>query len=212
MRTTNYRKFISNLITFIVGLILFSTLSYACGAVLANEHIRTHITDGSEAKPEIKIVEITEPQISWYYEPVYYDASYYVIPQNDVKIPVSIACSEDELELLIRVIYLEAGAESDICIRCCTDVAFNQLQSGLFGNTLMEVLYRPGNYDETVWNAWTKEPSDRVREIVMDVYTNGISLPARIVYYRNTYFHTFRYSIPEFTTDNVYFSSSSWLQ
>lgn len=204
----DYRKEQRRARLFTIGIIALAiaTLTTAiAGAVIdnANAHI---VEDKAVRESESKVVETV-------YVPVYVYYDYYTeIPQNDVKIPVTIPCTEDELELLIRVIYLEAGAESDLCIRCCADVAFNQLQSGLFGSTLTEVLYRPNNYDETVWNAWTIEPSDRVREIVMDVYNNGISLPARIVYYRNTYFHTFMYSVPEFTTDNVYFSSSTWIQ
>lgn len=207
------RRIISNTLTFIIGLLLFSIISLMACAVLAygtnaTEIKPPHYTEGATSKIETLSTETWETE----YYSYWYDPSYYVVPQNDVKIPVSVACSEDELEILVRVIYLEAGAESDLCIRCVTDVAFNQLQSGLFGDTLTAVLYRPGNYDETVYRIWTIEPSERVREIVMDVYQNGISLPASIVYYRNCYFHTFRYSIPEFSIDNVYFSSSWWLQ
>lgn len=137
---------------------------------------------------------------------------YSYVPISDQKTQVTIHCEDWELEQLVRVIYLEAGAESDICIRCCTDVAFNQLQSGLFGDTLYEVLYYPRNYDETVWRIWDIEPSERVREIVMDVYENGISIPQRIMYYRNQYYHDIWWSIPEFTVDNVFFSSSRWYQ
>lgn len=140
---------------------------------------------------------------------------WYLPDYEDVAVerhPVLVECEEWELEELIRTMYLEAGAESDLCIRCVTDVAFNQLNSGLFGNTLHDVLFRPGNYDETVWRIWDIEPSERVREIVMDVYYNGITLPKRIMFYRNWYFHDPSWSIPEFTTDNVYFSSSRWVQ
>ena len=203
----DYRKEQKKARIFTIGLIalIIATLTTAiAGAVIDNAN--AHIVEDGGVREPVETIETV-------YVPVYVYYDYYMnVPQNEVKIPVSVACSEDELELLIRVIYLEAGAESDLCIRCCADVAFNQLQSGLFGNTLTEVLYRPNNYDETVWNAWATEPSDRVREIVMDVYNNGISLPARIVYYRNYYFHTFQYSVPEFTTDNVYFSSSTWIQ
>lgn len=47
--------------------------------------------------------------------------------------------------------------------------------------------------------------------IAIDVLTNGIGLPSRIMFFRNQYFHDPSWSIPEFTTDNVYFSSSKWV-
>lgn len=144
-------------------------------------------------------------------EPVYY---YWEVPTYwDViedKHPVLVECEDWELETLIRTMFLEAGAESDECIRAVTDVAFNQLNSGKFGATLSEVLYHPGNYTETVYRAWSVNPEDtaRVREIVLDVYRNGISLPAQILYYRNQYFHDSWWCKPEFMIDNVYFSSA----
>lgn len=122
------------------------------------------------------------------------------------------ALTDEEIEELTRVVYLEAGAESDFCIRCVTDVAFNQLASGLFGATMSEVLRWPGNYDETFPYIWTKEPTDRVREIVRDVIENGVTLPARIIFYRNAFYHPTWWAVPEFTTDNVFFSSSRWYQ
>ena len=145
-------------------------------------------------------------------EPIIEVPWYYYTHTIETQLRASDELTEDELEELIRVVYLEAGAESDYCIRCVTDVAFNQLHSGLFGSTMTEVLHRPGNYDETIYRIWTIEPTQRVRDIVMDVYLNGVSLPARIMFYRNNYYHDLSWAIPEFNTDNVFFSSSRWCQ
>lgn len=141
----------------------------------------------------------------WYYYPGYWD-------MVEGRHPVLVECEDWELEELVRTMYLEAGAESEECIRAVTDCTFNQLNSGYFGSTLYEVLSRPGNFDETYPYIWTIEPSERVREIVMDIYTNGIGLPARVMFFRNQYFHDIYWSIPEFVTDNVFFSSSRWIQ
>ena len=148
---------------------------------------------------------------SWWSIPSYYDMTV-------EKHPVEVECEAWELETLIRTMYLEAGAEegyfkcSDEALRAVTEATFNQLNSGLFGNTLGEVLYRPGNFDETVPYAWTVEPSQRARDIVMDVYENGISLPARVIVFRNQYFHGSWWTYPEFMIDNIYFSSSIYYQ
>ena len=122
--------------------------------------------------------------------------------------------TEDELEELTRLVYLEAGADwiSDWCVRCVTEVAFNQLASCMFGENMHDVLYRPGNYDETIYRIWDTEPTARVRRIVEEVYEQGMILPAKIIFYRNSFYHHFQGAVSEFHTDNVYFSSSIWYQ
>ena len=152
-----------------------------------------------------EIPQYVETEAYYWNLPTYYD----VIGERH---PVLVECEDWELELMIRTMFLEAGAESDECIRAVTDATFNQLNSGMFGDTLGAVLYRPSNFTETVYRAYDQEPTERVRNIVLDVYYNGISLPARIVYFRNQYFHdTWWGSSPEFTIDNVYFSSSIYI-
>ena len=136
----------------------------------------------------------------------------YTYIDTNRRIDAPTGLTDDEIEELTRVIYLEAGAESDLLIRYCTDVAFNQLRSGLFGNSMHEVLHWPSNYTETVPYIWTKEPTQRVRDIVMDVYLNGTTLPERIIFYRNEHFHTFEAAVSEFSLGNVFFSSSRYYQ
>lgn len=125
--------------------------------------------------------------------------------------PVLVECSEEELEELARLAFLEAGSDwiSDDCIRAVVEVVFNQLNYGQWGNTLHEVIYSPGNY-EPAYNIPYTEPTERCREIVKDVYENGISLPSRVMFFRAYYYHQWVGAVPEFEIDGVYFSSSYW--
>ena len=176
-------------------------------ATMAAAHFLLSLTASGETPPQ--------PQQNWYEaeaQYVWYFPDYWGIAEAE-RHPVLVECEEWEIEELVRTMYLEAGAESDECIRAVTDCTLNQLNSGFFGSTLHEVLARPGNFDETFPYIWEKgEPSERVREIVMDVLVNGIGLPSRIMFFRNRYFHDMTWAIPEFATDNVYFSSSRWVQ
>ena len=193
----------------------------ACQYVLNPQFSTQWRMDNPQIVKEAEVT-IEEPQSSAESEWVSVDYSTWYIPSYyDMTIekhPVLVECEAWELETLIRTMYLEAGAEegyfkcSDEALRAVTEATFNQLNSGLFGNTLGEVLYRQGNFDETVPYAWTVEPSQRARDIVMDVYENGISLPSRIIVFRNQYFHGSWWTYPEFMIDNIYFSSSIYYQ
>lgn len=188
--------------------------------ILATQFILTpHVTTiGRLQEPQIdkleKVVEATtiEPQTAndseWYYyapEPLY--------PVYEDERAVSAHCEEWELEELARLAYLEAGADwmSDDCIRAVVEVVFNQLQYGAWGSTLHDVIFSAGNY-EPAWNIPYTEPSARCREIVHQVYHEGIRIPARVMFFRAWYYHQWEGAIPEFEIDGVYFSSSWWCQ
>lgn len=127
--------------------------------------------------------------------------------------PVLVECTDEELEELARLAFLEAGSDwiSDDCIRAVVEVVFNQLNYGQWGNSLHEVIYSAGNY-EPAYNIPYTEPTERCREIVRDVYENGISLPSRVMFFRAYYYHQWVGAVPEFEIDGVYFSSSYWCE
>lgn len=129
------------------------------------------------------------------------------------KHPVLVECTDDELEELARLAFLEAGSDwiSDDCIRAVVEVVFNQLNYGQWGRTLHEVIYSPGNYEPAYAIPYT-ESTERCREIVKDVYENGISLPSRVMFFRAWHYHQWLGAVPEFEIDGVYFSSSYWCE
>ena len=129
------------------------------------------------------------------------------------KHPVLVECTEDELEELARLAFLEAGSDwiSDDCIRAVVEVVFNQLNYGQWGSTLHEVIYSPGNYEPAYAIPYT-ESTERCMEIVRDVYENGISLPSRVMFFRAWHYHEWTGAVPEFEIDGVYFSSSWWCE
>lgn len=130
------------------------------------------------------------------------------------------SATEDELEQLVTLCYLEAGGESDDIIRCIAEVVFNRLASGIWGETLAEVIYAAGEFDPapsiavftTEGNPIVEDKLDEIRDIVWDVYYNGVSIPERVMFFRTDYYHAWEGAVDEFAVGNVYFSSSRWCE
>lgn len=126
----------------------------------------------------------------------------------------------DELEQLVVLCYLEAGGESDECVRAVAEVVFNRLSYGAWGDTLTEVIYAPGEFEPAAYiaefsscgNLIIEDRLDEIRDIVWDVYNSGVSIPERVMFFRADYYHVFSGAVDEFAVGNVYFSSSRWCE
>ena len=195
--------------------------------------LREPQTDRLERVAEATTIEPqTANDSEWYYyapEPLY--------PVYEDERAVSVHCEEWELEELARLTYLEAGAQNYECQRAVCEVVFNQLQYGSWGATLHDVIFSSGNY-EPAWRIPCPEPNAyiwyqyydengvlqnaylyydeaiiaSIRQMVHDVYHNGIRIPQRVMFFRAWYYHQWEGAIPEFEIDGVYFSSSWWCQ
>lgn len=119
--------------------------------------------------------------------------------------------TESELEAVAILVYLEAGGESEACQRAVAEVIFNRLASGLWGDTLTDVIYAKNEFEPAEYIC-ESETTDVIREIVQDVYWNGSTLPERIMFFRADHYHMWDGAINEFVIDNTYFSSSRWCE
>jgi len=190
--------------TWIVGTLIcvVTMLAVTVSAIFIIDAIKAdHITEGT-AQPASEGVGRTEAQEAP--SPIVY-----WITEETPHRRVSVACSDDELEELAILAYLEAGAQSEQCIRYVVDVVFNQLEYGAWGSTLHDVIWSQGNFEPAYLIPYA-ETTDAIRAIVRDVYENGISLPSRIMFFRANHYHGWDGAVPEFAIENVYFSSSIW--
>lgn len=194
-----------------VGIAAVATISALAAHEPTEAHVAEHGVGRAESAPETAWAQITSEVVYSPYSPVEYKA-----PEYGDRRAVTVACTDDELEELARLAYLEAGADwiSDDCIRAVVEVVFNQLAYGAWGDTLHEVInfvHPDGtrNYEPAAKIPYT-EPSARCREIVRDVYENGCRLPARVMFFRACYYHAWDGAVAEFEIDGVYFSSSRW--
>lgn len=116
-----------------------------------------------------------------------------------------------ELEEVARLVWLEARGEPTNCQRNVCEVIFNRLASGIWGDTLTDVIYYDYAFEpaEFIDEA---ETTDEIREMVYDVFWNGSELPERIMFFRADYYHQWDGAVDEFSVGRTYFSSSEWCQ
>lgn len=92
--------------------------------------------------------------------------------------------SEEDLDLLARLIYQEAGAEY------CTDqmqlftgsVVLNRVESEWFPNTIHEVIYQPGQYACVDSGAINIPADERSIESARYLLENGTVIPNNVVF------------------------------
>lgn len=139
---------------------------------------------------------------------------------REMPAPAYEGVSRDELEQLVILCYLEAGGESDAAVRCVAEVVFNRLSYGAWGDTLTEVIHAPGEFEpacciaefDSCGNLIIEDRLDEIRDIVHDVYMNGVDIPARVMFFRSGYYHNFDGAVDEFSAGDVWFSSSVWCE
>ncbi len=115
-----------------------------------------------------------------------------------------------EYDLLCRVVEMEAGGESEECRAAVTAVILNRMQSGIWGNTLADVL--TADEFDTVPFADTAEVQQSTADVVADVWANGCPVPADVMFFRDSRYHTFAGSVDRFAVGAMYFSSSVWCE
>lgn len=115
-----------------------------------------------------------------------------------------------EYDLMCRIVELEAGGESEECRAAVTAVILNRLASGIWGDTLADVL--TADQFDTVPFADTADVQKSTADVVADVWENGCAVPPDVLFFRDTYYHTFNGAVDEFAVGAMYFSSSVWCE
>lgn len=115
-----------------------------------------------------------------------------------------------EYDMLCRIVELEAGGESVECRAAVTAVILNRLASGIWGESLSDVL--TAEQFETVPFADAADVQQTTADVVADVWTNGCAVPSDVLFFRDTYYHTFPGAVDEFAVGAMYFSSSIWCE
>lgn len=92
--------------------------------------------------------------------------------------------TEEELELLARVIFAEAGSNwcSDKMQQYTGSVVLNRMASPLFPNTMREVVYQRGQYSCARSGSINKIPNERAYNCARFLLENGSVLPSNIIF------------------------------
>ena len=115
------------------------------------------------------ITDMTEPE----HEPESYETETSQEPPD---------YTDDELDLLARIIYAEAGGMSDECQLLVGNVVLNRVADDRFPDSIYGVIYQKGQYSPT-WNgAIHKKPSDRAVENAKRLQSGERCCPAEVVW------------------------------
>ena len=91
-----------------------------------------------------------------------------------------------EREMLARLVYREANTESIECQKAIISVIINRWQSGLWGDTLEEVIYAKNQFAPASL-LYCTTPTETNYEVVDEIIENGITIPEYIFYFRADY-------------------------
>ena len=134
-----------------------------------------------------------------------------IVAESDVSECVLEASDEAELslyeydeDLFARVVMAEAGGEDEAGKRLVIDCILNQVDSGLYGSTVYEVIYYKNNFESVKsGKIWKVTPTDDIYELIrqetISKYNNDV------MYFRTKYYHSFGHKL--FKHGRHYFSN-----
>ena len=102
--------------------------------------------------------------------------------QTELEAEAETKYTEDDFELLARVIEAEAGGESDYHKLCVGTVVMNRVASDKYPNTLTEVIYQPGQYQCVTNSHINNEPSESSYEAAESILDGRRMFRSSVVY------------------------------
>ena len=110
-----------------------------------------------------------------------------------------------ERELLAQLLYHEARGESLECQKAVVSVILNRVESGIWGDTLAEVIYAKNQFEPVVKGLLPNtKPLQKQYEAIDYVLENGATVPEEVLYFRAD--HYFEWATDFMNMDNTYFS------
>jgi spore germination cell wall hydrolase CwlJ-like protein len=151
------------------------------------------VAEPSETETEVDIETEIETEIDTEVEITYYSAwmdRYF---------------TEDEFALICTTVFCESGGCNSKTQRMVALTILNQINSGKFGDTVREVIYKKNNFSVTKWKdfenrGWTS----KVEQSVLDALEEN-EHPRDMYYFRTSKYHDF--GKPYKRSENVYFST-----
>ena len=164
--------------------IIISLCIFALCCVIAMVHIDNVCASDEHhtgsVKIEVEDVESDLPDTHEEYVEHFTEAEEEVII-GEIEI---VTYTEEELELLARVIFAEAGSNwcSDKMQQYTGSVVLNRMASPLFPNTMREVVYQRGQYSCARSGNINKTPNERAYNCARFLLENGSVLPSNVIF------------------------------
>lgn len=112
-----------------------------------------------------------------------------------------IELTDDEIRDFATLVYLESGAESYECQCAVASVVINRMTTR--GMSLHDVIYERNQFSPAYLVSSTS-PSESTLNAVMEVITNGPTIPEYVTFFRADYY--FDWATPYTAIDHTYFS------
>lgn len=195
----------SFLIMLIVSILLVSTYS-----VSSTDHtvMSSELEPESECCDEITVFNLKEDSND-YKEKLDMFIEISQVPQLETiteedEITYYIELTEDEIHDLATLVFLEAGGESYECQKAVASVIINRVTTS--GKSLYDIIYEKNQFTPA-YLIECKEPTESTMNAVIEVCTNGPTIPEYVTYFRADYYHNFSEYIEDYINiDSTYFS------
>ena len=102
--------------------------------------------------------------------------------QTELETEAETKYTENDFELLARVIEAEAGGESDYHKLCVGTVVMNRVDSEKYPDTIEGVIYQPGQYQCVTNSHINKEPSESSYEAAESILDGRRMFRSSVVY------------------------------
>lgn len=112
--------------------------------------------------------------------------------------------TDEEREILARLVYLEAGVCGPECQRAILSVVFNMLEAGYWGDSIKEVVFYPNAFSPA-YLIKDCTPNQAAYDAVDYILAHGSQLPKEVRYFRAEYDFDWEGYVNYTIIDNVYF-------
>lgn len=187
----------SHLMTFVICILLFVGLfmialeGIAAASMADNMYDSQQPEDVSESS---EVLYLTHPLVEDGPESITYDKSY-------------IDISEEDANLISKLLWFEARGECDDCKRRVVSVVINRMT--YFNMSAHDVIYAVNQFEPAAHIAdadISESDMSKMRAIVDDITTDGPTVPGYVTYFRAGYFHNFKGQVPYVSCCNTYVS------
>lgn len=125
---------------------------------------------------------------------------------DDCELSLKLELTDDDIDLIAKIIYLEGRGESYECQLAICSVIFNRYFSGKY-KSISDVIFEPNQFTTSKYVDSTTA-SQQQYDVIHDLLDNGPNMPEYVIYFRASRYHTMRDAFDYTTIDGTYFSGS----
>lgn len=115
------------------------------------------------------------------------------------------AVSSQTRELLAKIVYLEAGGCGQDCQRAVVSVILNRVSAGYWGDSIESVIYYPNAFVSANYLDRATSIPETVYDSVDYILRDGVTVPAEVMYFRDSYDFSWKGYANYCVYDNMYF-------